>query len=314
MKRFPGEPERTAELQAEHADLFALAETLFDFWLDAPKAERIKTSTLPPLTGYLAFMLDVQAYRLFRSILEQCRRGEGFGAKILTRSLFESVLGVGFLLVEDVRIIVTSKNPQQASQPTKYYAHYQLNGTSRTRRHRLSRELRANLYYAHSVIEDHERAPKYYGEIPGNKRRADSLKKYMDLSNVTNLDKKIGPEWSYILRHHPFTYSGLDGGDLAKALGKPFARVRQHMYPFQSRAVHATDPLKFGKILPGHRITESFFSTIPQIYGCLLEALLLFFAHVTILKDNIGFGTDVDLAYDSLKRKLDGILRQRRDP
>ena len=104
MHEFVGEQERSTEVQRNLADLFSLAESLFNYWLDQRKDKW--TAQVPIESANLALILDVQACRLFRSVIEECQRCEAFNASILARSLFETTLGAAFLLKKDVRIIV----------------------------------------------------------------------------------------------------------------------------------------------------------------------------------------------------------------
>src|SRR5262249_40255969 len=109
MRGFPLEQKRSSEVQKNLASAFDLSEAMFNFWLVQEKDHWIGKSTLPPLAIYLAMMMDVQACRLFRSVIEECRRCEAFSASILSRALFETILGDGFLLMKRVRIIVEPK-------------------------------------------------------------------------------------------------------------------------------------------------------------------------------------------------------------
>jgi hypothetical protein len=83
MHPFPGEHDRSTEVQQNLADLFNLAEAIFNFWRDQDK-NRWKT-IVPMASANLALILDVQAMRLFRSITQDCKRAEAFTANILTR-------------------------------------------------------------------------------------------------------------------------------------------------------------------------------------------------------------------------------------
>lgn len=47
--------------------------------------------------------LNLQAFPLFRSIIEDCKRGEGYSASIICRSLFETYLALTFILKPKVR-------------------------------------------------------------------------------------------------------------------------------------------------------------------------------------------------------------------
>jgi hypothetical protein len=251
MHTFRNEEQRAAEVRARLAPAFELAEGLFNFWLTAEKDSWIAKSTLSPLSLHLAMLLDVQALRLFRSVIEQSRRCEGFCATILSRSLYESVLGVAFLLMKRVQIIVEAKGPAGTPGAKAFQAKASSKGIKPTRKDSLSHELRANLYYMHAFIQQRERALEIIGRYPGNKRRVKRLEKTLDRSVIVEQEKAIGPAWSYILRHQPHTYSGLTIEELAKVLHKSLFRWRHTVYPFQSRAVHANDPFKHVEMAPG---------------------------------------------------------------
>src|SRR5262245_45082988 len=104
MHPFPDEDARSAEVQENLAELFNLAESSFNYWFDQDKNNWM--AGVPMVTANLALTLDVQALRLFRSIVQDCKRDEAFSASILTRTLFENLLAVLFLLKGDVRILV----------------------------------------------------------------------------------------------------------------------------------------------------------------------------------------------------------------
>jgi hypothetical protein len=306
MREFPGERQRSAEVQRNLAPAFDLAEAVFNFWLIQEKDKWIAKSTLPPLGIHLAMMLDVQACRLFRSIIEESRRCEGFNARILSRSLFETVLGVGFLLMKRVRIAVDPTGPSGTPGAQKFVAKASSKRVKPGRKHELSREFRAKLYYTHSLIQL-ERGIERVGKFPGNKQRVKRLVKSLDPCLITNHEKEIGPQWSYILRHRPHTYSGLSVEDLAKVLHNSLTRWYEVIYHFQSRAVHANDPLKHIDVSDGNTAKALFLSSDSQVYENLRIATTLFLVHIRLLHENIGFGPDTEIAYDSLKRKFDRL-------
>jgi len=188
MRELPLEQKRSAEVQKNLASAFDLAEAMFNFWLVQEKDHWIGKSTARPLAIHLAMMLDVQACRLFRSVIEQCRRCEGFSASILSRSLFETILGDAFLLMERVRIIVEPKGPVGTPDALKFHAKVLSKGVKRSRKHELSREFRANLYLAHAFFQDQERGIERVSKFPGNKRKAGRLKKSIDPGVVANYE------------------------------------------------------------------------------------------------------------------------------
>src|SRR6266404_7181569 len=100
MHLFPGEERRSVEAQKNIEHLLNVAEALHNFWLDHPKDMWLERSTLPHRVVNLAAVLDVQASRQFRSVIEECRRCEASNANIVARSLFETVLAIRFVLAK----------------------------------------------------------------------------------------------------------------------------------------------------------------------------------------------------------------------
>src|SRR5947207_2628309 len=102
MYPFPGEEARLAELGTTLARPFDLAEAIYNSWLTHEKDKWVRQSKLPYVSVMLAMLLNVQACRMYRSVVELCRRGEALNAAILARTLFETVLGEVFILARRV--------------------------------------------------------------------------------------------------------------------------------------------------------------------------------------------------------------------
>jgi Family of unknown function (DUF5677) len=306
MHSFPGEQERSAEAQQKLADLFSLAESLFNYWTDQEKDKWSEEVAVE--SGNLALILDVQACRLFRSVIEACRRAEGFNASILARTLFETILGVAFLLKKDVRIVVepvVPKGTPPGTVPTKFAAKVRSKRAKRTRKHMLSRELRASLFLAYTFIMEEEGIASM-GSFPGFYHKAKRLQKTIDPKVKAEHEKTIGPCWSYILRHSN-TYAGLSVKDLAEVIDIALLRWYEAIYHEQSLAVHALDILKHVRIVDQNSLAASFLSPVNEVYLSLRSATALFFAHMHIVHENLGLGTAADIAFSSLKQKYDRI-------
>jgi hypothetical protein len=291
------------------ADLFDLAESLFNYWLDQDKNHW--RAGVPTLSANLALILDVQALRLFRSIVQDCRRAEAFTASILTRTLFETVLAVLFLLKKDVRIIVEpvyQKNAPHGTPPIGYAAKPRSKNSKRTLRHRLSRELRATLYMAHNYFMLEGRHIKSLGRSPGMYHKARQLKKSVDPKVATEYESEVGPQWTHILRHSG-SYCGLSIENLAAVLGEPLTRWYDTVYHFQSCDVHALNSLQHLDIHDGTRLKALYVSPDQAVYQSLRAAVGMFFAHMQILHENLDFGADVSTGFDSLTRKYNRLVR-----
>jgi hypothetical protein len=303
MHQFPKEHGRSAEVQQNLADLFDLAESLFNYWLDQDKNHW--RAGVPTQSANLALILDVQALRLFRSIVIDCRRAEAFTASILTRTLFETVLAVLFLLKKDVRIIVEPVYPKggpRSTTPTGYAAKPRSRNTKRTAKHRLSHELRANLFMAHYYFTLESRHIERLGKFPGMYHKAKLLKKSVDPTAAAEYEREIGPEWTHVLRHS-HSYSGLTIEALAGVLDKSLARWYGTVYHFQSCDAHAANWFQHLDTHDGTSLKTLYISNDQAVYQSLRAAIGMFFTHMQLLHQNLDFGTDASTAFDSLTRK-----------
>src|SRR5262245_34749953 len=103
MRPFSDEAERSAQVATELEPFFNVAEALHNSWLTHAKDEWLRKSKLQRQALNVAVMLDVQASRLFRSVIEECRRCEAYGANIISRSLFETVLAIPSTTPQELR-------------------------------------------------------------------------------------------------------------------------------------------------------------------------------------------------------------------
>jgi hypothetical protein len=264
---------------------FDLAEAIYNSWLTHPKGRWIQQSKLSNRVVTLAILLDVQACRLFRSVVEECRRCEGLNASILARSLFETVLAQRFILARRVRIIVEPRLDEKTGAPKMVAGKpdYMAKPSSKTalpsKKHWPSRDFRAGLYMAHTHFQ-FERAISAIEKYPGGKRRAKVLRKSMDSAEAAKHEAEIGPEWSHILRRKPHTYSGLSVADLARVLHKSLYSWYEAIYHFQSKAVHANDIMKNVDVSDGKTIKPNYFSTDQQVYEGLRCAIALMMINI----------------------------------
>lgn len=307
MHKFRGYGERSSELHEKLADLFSVAESLFNFWLDQERDRW--TENIPIQCRNLALIQDAQALRLFRSVVEECHRCEGFSASILSRSLYETVLSVAFLLKKDVRIFVepwVPKGSPPGTPPSKYIAKFRSSGKKRSRRHLLSREFRAELLLAYDFFQLEGAGIDSISKYRGFHHKAKKLRKSIDAKFQANIEKSIGPAWTWILQHSN-TYAGLSVKDLAGVLNRELLRWYETVYHFQSRAVHAFDPHKHLEVTDDDELCGAYLSSNTDIYQSLRSAVGMFVVHIHLIQENIGFGAAVDMAMESLLRKLSRI-------
>jgi hypothetical protein len=261
------------------------------------------------LTANLALTLDVQALRLFRSIIQDCKRAEAFTASILTRTLFENLLAVLFLLKKDVRIMVEpTKGTPPGTTPIKFAAKLKSKTTRRTAKHRLPRELRANLFMAHYYFTLEGQHMESLGKSPVMYHKAKQLKKSVDPAVAAEYEREIGSAWSYILRNSNY-YSGLSVKDLAQVLDKSLLRWYDTVYHFQSCDGHAMNLLQHLTIQDGTSVKAVYASTDDAVNQTLRAAIGMFLTHIQILHQNLDFGTDASTAFASLTKEHHRLVR-----
>ena len=307
MQQFPDESGRSEEVQRKLVEAFDFAEALLNFWLRHDKNGHYARSNLPRQCLILAIGLDVQGCRLFRSVIDDCRRCEAYTASILARSLYETVLGTAFVLAKRVHIVVepvmSGGKPKVTPEgAVMYCAKLPYKAAGKTPKNWLSRDLRGKLYLAHSYFENEETAIERLGRIPGQKRNMKKAKKSIDPTLAIDYEKAIGPEWTYILRNHR-SYSGLSVANLAKVLHRQLHLWYETVYYFQSRDAHGSDALRHVDNTED-TVTAVYLSSDWEVYQALRTAIGMFFANMHILHENIGFGSGVDSGFHSLKRKF----------
>ncbi len=294
MLDFPGFETRVAEIQVQNSDAIELARRMFSSWINRPIDRWLSKSDLPGVVLSLSYMLNVQACRQFRTVVELCRIGEGANANIIGRSLFETVLAAHFILAEKFYIVLKPKLSKRHGNPPKRTP---LKWTARPRQpgdrcRTMSREKRALIFQAHCMAQGYDIA-----EAIGTHIFVDTGKQLtLDPKPLKDARKRIGPEWEYIQSHYPKTYSGLTLKALAEAAGHWFPIWYESMYPDQSRNVHGVDPISHLNIDQATGEVEGgWFSNDMTIKTALYCANLLFLAFTSCLNENIGLGGATDM-------------------
>lgn len=304
---FPSESERVAELQTTLGPHFDFARRLFRYWLRAPKDKALDRSRLAGVVIDLAMTMNVQACRLFRSVIEECSRAEDLSANIVCRSLFETVLVQQFILARRVKIVWepevdrgTGLPKKTATGVTKYRA-TDASPNPAAVVNWPSRELRASMYFAHLAFEEEAQA-NAYSRMPGIKRLGNRLIRARDPALVPFFESKVGAEWTYILREKQ-SYSGLSIARLAKVLHSCLSRWYLTVYGVQSGMAHAVDPfrhLELGK----EYVRPRYVGDAEAVSGVLHAACAMFLANIAVMQNNIGFGPLVETAHDAFVREF----------
>jgi hypothetical protein len=312
MHPFPGEKEQTEKVARNLEGFFNVAESLHNFWLTHPKDYWIQKSRLPSRAITVATILDIQASRLFRSAIAECERCQGYAANIITRSLFETVLALRFVLARQrLRVAVDQAKTRGgipkvdgAGNPV-YYSKLADSSTPRALVRYLSRQKRANLFLANAFFEN-ERSSQKLATLPHMKGKVRKLAPAADALRAS-YEKEIGTEWFSILQGSR-TYSGLNVEILSKLIGKPFERWYQVIYHFQSVNVHAGDPFRHVRASEDDNLRAVYLSSDGEIRQALTPAITMMLIAIHTLQQSVGYGPDVDLAYASIRRRYKARL------
>lgn len=289
MLNFPDFERRTTEIQETHAAAFELAGCMFSAWINRPVQRWLFTSELPGEVLGMTYLLNIQACRQFRSVVELCKAGEGENAEILARSLFETVLAAHFILAEDFPIVAVpklGKGPRRMPLKDKWIARKREPGDHSTP---LTREHRALLFRAHCVSQ------KFGIGQAISKRHllatGEELTPVLDEKKHKVGPDQIGEEWTYIQSNRPRTYSGCTVLDQSQIAGHWFPVWYEAVYRSQSLNVHGVDPISYANIdVATEVVTPRWLSTDNTIHHALYCASILFLGFAKCLHENICMG------------------------
>lgn len=304
---FPGEEELSNDVHRFLATEFDFARRLYGYWVTHPKDIWLSKSTLPGHTLDLAMILNVQLYRQFRSVYEECSRCEAFCGSIVSRSLFETVIALLFALKPRVNIIVepvmqNGAQIQTASGVPKWRAKPTSAKSPRGKSNYLSREMRAHMYFAHVAFSDDTWSRKSKRK-PGLKRFGSIVARNVSPAIITHFENLIGPQWTYILKDS-HGYSGLSLATLVSVLDKRLLRWYETIYHFQSRMVHANDAMRHVKDNAHGKIEPVCLSSHIEVSATMQTAITMFLIAMILMHGEIGFGPGMGMAVDGFKKEF----------
>lgn len=295
IRKFPEEEQISAEIRSVLGPQLEFAERVYSFWLLQRLDSYLEKSSLPTNAINVAMLCNLQGLRLFRSIVEDCYRGEGLAAAIASRSLFENVLAMIFVLKRQVRVKLEAEldsnkiqKRTQAGTP-KFKVRLPKKSDPRLPNEQLSREHRADLYFAFWLFSQnalHQRCRT----TKGLKRI--KLGTPIDAQTLQEWEKNITPEWAYIQRERPHTYSGLSIYSLTKLLDRHghLTRYYETIYHIQSRIVHAVDAVGLVEADRRGVMRGQLFSSAEETLGVLTTGTMGLLMMMEILNKHIDFG------------------------
>lgn len=286
VMQFPEEQLIRKSVEQKCGDIINLAKRILSSWTTIKRWQVHTDSNLPPEVRNAACVLDIRACRQFRSVIELCMRGEAHDASILTRTMFEGLLALEFVL-----------------KPRISLKHYK---NKRNAPSSMPRLLRARLYLTYfgfqwEVLRSRNRSK------PGAKRHASRLASQVPKQVLDDYASLIGFEWVERFKQHPRTYSGLSVSDLAHAIGPVYARWHNVVYAIQSGAVHASNA---AELL--HSVGTIWHDMPCYVDKTLKCAMDIFLAGAKLLYKHIGFGSAVGMLLSGLDDQYREIKEERR--
>jgi hypothetical protein len=298
--QFPDEEKKIAQLRSELQGHFSLAERLYSYWLTRPENAYFlngsmtpwpRTANVPRETVDLAMILNVQLLRLFRSVVEECARGESLGANILARGLYETTLALHYILKDEIHVFVG---------PTKGRGHQVKVQSSKSvdKQESLTRSQRAIFYIAHDYLS-RQKHTRQLGLIP-EMATVVAERKAQDPPHFDEvIRRKIGDTWYSILKDSS-SWTGLKIRDLATLLGPVFETWHIIVYPVQSHMGHSADALQhFGETSEDSQLYLKPFSTRKEISAVLLISTAMFLGALRGIQDCFCFD-DIEKAIDEM--------------
>jgi len=277
MEPFPGEPKSGPSAIADLASEFEFADRLYRFWLRRYRGE-LERSGLPSRVSEVAILLTTQACRLYRSSIEECRRGEELGASVLARSLYETLIALKFVLKRNVRIIIAPSAPGADT----YVARPPSRNNRAIGKAFLTREHRACLYVLHAQLESERLRRKRRAAAGAN--RAGLLKPSRSDAAAHKeraaIEEFVGREWCYVLKHKPHTYSGLSFEAIARLVdsNRKLSQWYAASFHIQSGVAHTASGQSHAKIKSSEGLELALQSAADEIRGTIQIAAAMLLA------------------------------------
>lgn len=279
----------------------SLAQRCLNLWSTRPKNSYLQNSSQSDAVVNVVMAMNAAACRRYRSVIELCQRGEAEDAEILNRSLFELVLGTAFVLLPNVSVsasFAVNKATGQRKRDKEGNVRYR---ATKSKGRKTTQDFRARLVIAHSILRDEH----HYQEAqatPGLKRYGRTVSAGMR-PIVAKVAKAIGSRWTYILRHKPWTYSGMSIKGTASLIGNQLAGWYVAVYGPQSGIVHGSNLYHYVRLDDSGALLIGESSEVSAVSKCLHAANGMFLVGLMLLQKHIGFGSAVETALCGFHRE-----------
>lgn len=279
----PDEDGAIARIKGDLAEELRDARRLLNVGIRAPLHAEGRGSHLKGRPRFISHLLLLDSCRHFRSIIVLAEIGNGMAVDILTRTLFESLLGMNFVLAPRLRLWTEDRKRGKVTR-TPLNLHGRI----------LTPQFRATLYCAYIAFQMDDWVWRIR-KVRGLKRASKALQAAVDPKATNVWIDEIGVSWSErLLRSR--SYSGLKIAGLARCVSKTMAKYYNTLYSYQSAAVHG---VKISELInkddDGPRSPlGTWQDDSTQLRRLLRTACGLFYSQIAFLHQSFDYGVAVE--------------------
>ena len=252
------------------------ADELLDFGMKLPTYKDLHSIKFPRDSVVTALGLLTKANVTFRAIIVLCEQGLERPATALSRSLFETLLNLAFLVRS--RVSLNQFNDSKTKPKSPWPLHGKL----------LTANFRLALFNAWAILRE-EKTVAGLRRTPGLKRHGHRVSKKIATLERSYVDR-IGSDWEKSIRNGN-TCVGMDIANFAASLGPVFRRWYRSVYATDSSFVHQTDITTYLEITADGNFAPRRFTSAKEVSGVLVRAATLFLGCLAELHKRFRFGT-----------------------
>ena len=278
----PDETKVKRAIAAILSDELAYSRKVLAFGIDVPDPVVINQRRLKADTVTVAIGLYAKACLSYKGIIHLCEVGLDRTAAPVSRSLFETLLNLTFLLRRRV-VLYQFDFATQKKTPKKT----PLNLFGK----KLDTQFRTDLYCAFCELRDQKMVGQW-PKTPGLKRTGKSAHKRLSALPQSYVPA-LGTDWEKRLKENN-TCAGLSIADYAASLGKAFYMLYRSVYAMDSHSVHQRDSLAYVEIDDAvTNISPRWYTSPDEVRDALQMASLMFVGCMEQLNRRLRFGQDV---------------------
>ncbi len=228
-------------------------------------------SGLPSQAQIVLYGLGVRQIRFLNSVMQLGMNLQAEQATVLSRSIFETTLIVGFITKPGWCLKIKSSNYN------KWF------NTKRTKDIwlRPTYEERADLYAAH-VVNQNKRRVSFCKDTHGLKHIGKAHEKLGNRRVEDASELRVSKVWRFVMKSSK-SFCGMNTEGLAKSLGPDFRRWYAAFYGKQSEAVHSVDFDKFLDLSPNMTMTPLWHSGEMQTAAVMHTAMTMFLTFMLVI-------------------------------